>query len=291
MRKLISVTLSLVAIQALTLPASGDRAIGSRQEMIGQARRAYYNPRRQGFNGFKATIKPNWKVILGSTSTRQNLKVFQSIRFSMTADANGAVTVTRDFAENEAAGAEDYVNQIHENVQRLVSGFFGIWSVFMITSPFPESVSPLKFDNFGKECRVFYTTATSDVLLAMTDDLLITELKLSSTKARRTIKPVFQKTSEGLLLKGYHSLFEPVGEGVKTELEATIEYQDAGGMKLPQKLEIRGLLGTEPIAAELRFDQYVLNPRLPSSAVKTVRENKVAEQALSCSSRIILLIL
>jgi hypothetical protein len=250
------------------MPASGDSAVGGCQEMIGQARSAYYNPRREGFGGFKASIRPNWKLILGHTSTRQNLKVFRSIRFSMDLDANGGVTVKHEMAASEEARVEAYVKEIHENVQRLVSGFFGIWTVFMITSPFPENGSPLRVDNQAKECRLFFTTETADVVLAMTNDLLITELKLSSPRSSRTIKPVFQKTSEGLLLKGYRSLFEPVAEGVKTELEATIEYQAVDGMKLPHKLEIRGLLGTEPIAAELRFDQYVLNPRVTRPVVE-----------------------
>src|ERR1700752_339766 len=266
MRKLIGAMLSLVAMHGLTMPVAGDTAAGGCQEMIGQARSAYYNPKRQGLAGFQATIKPNWKVILGQTSTPKNLKVFQSIRFSLAADANGVVTVTHDFAENPQA--EAYVKPIHDDVQRLVSGFFRIWGVFMISSPFPESGSPLKTDNVAQECRLYFTYQTTDVVLAMTNDLLITELKLSSPRARRTIKPVFQKTSEGLLLKGYHSLFDPVGEGIRSELDATIEYQDVAGMKLPRKLEIRGMLGAEPIAAELSFDEYVLNPRVTSSSVE-----------------------
>jgi len=115
---------------------------------------------------------------------------------------------------------------------------------------------------------VSYTTAGSDVFLAMTDDLLITELRLKSSVGKRTIRPVFQKTSDGLLLRGYHSLFEPIGDGIKTELEITIEYHDGDGMKLPHKLELRGMLGNEPIAAELTFDQYVLNPRTANSVVE-----------------------
>jgi hypothetical protein len=180
----------------------------------------------------------------------------------MVVDANGAVTVHHDFLESEEAAVEAYVKQIHDNVQQLVSGFFGIWSVFMITSPFPESGKPLKAFNSAKDCRLFFVTETADVALAMTNDLLISEFQLSGPRGKRTIKPVFQKTSEGLLLKGYHSLFEPVGDGTKTETDATIEYQDVDGLKLPHKLEIRGLFGRESIAAELRFDQYVLNPRV-----------------------------
>lgn len=255
MRNLICV---IIALHAFTMNAL---AAGNCEEKISAARNAYYNPKSHGFAGFTATIKPNWKVILGPTSTRQNLKVFQSIRFSLEADANGAVKVTRDFAEN-AAGAEAYIKEIQENLQRLVSGFFGIWSVFTITSPFPaESENSLKFENAGNECRVFYSTNTTDVVLAMTDANVISELKLNSPRARRTIKPVFEKTSEGLLIKGYHSLFEPIGAGMKSDLKVAIEYQEVDGIKLPSKLELRGKLGADPIAAELSFDEMRLFSR------------------------------
>jgi hypothetical protein len=261
MRKLICGLLSLVTIYALAVPASADSSAASCQEMIGQARGAYYNLKRQGFRGFKATIEPNWDVILGPTSTPESLKVFRSIRFFMVADANGAVTVTHQIADTEKARSEAYARQIHENLQRLVAGFFGIWTMFMVSSPFPESDTSFKIDNAGKECRLFFTTESTDIVLAITNDLLITEWKLSSPGAKRTIKPLFQKTSEGLLLKGYHSVFEPVGEDIRTELEFTIQYQDVDGLKLPHTVELQGLHGSEPVTAELRFSQYVLNPR------------------------------
>ena len=98
-------------------------------------------------------------------------------------------------------------------------------------------------------------------MLKMTKDLLITEWKLTGPRSKRTIKPIFERTADGLILKGYNSLFEPVDDGIKTTLDHTIEYQNVGGMKFPHKIEIRGLHGTEPVAAELNFNQYVLDPR------------------------------
>ena len=96
-------------------------------------------------------------------------------------------------------------------------------------------------------------------MLSMSPDFLISEGQLSDSTARRTIRPAFQKTSEGLVLLGYQTLFESVGEGKKTTLNATIDYQDVGGMKLPNRIHIKGMYGVEPVEAELRFSQYVMN--------------------------------
>jgi hypothetical protein len=70
---------------------------------------------------------------------------------------------------------------------------------------------------------------------------------------KRTVKPQFQKTPDGLLLSGYHGVFEPVGDGIKTTLDFKIEYQDVNGLKVPRKLRFNGMHGSEPVEAELVF--------------------------------------
>ena len=193
MRKLFSVLACLITIHALSAPASGDSASVDCDNLISQARGAYYNLKKQGFGGFKSTVEPDWEVILGPISTPHNLKIFRALRFSMVADANGTVTVTHEIAESEKAAVEAYVKEIHDNVQRLVAGFFGAWSRFTISSPFPENETSFRIDDSANQCRLFFTTESTDVVLAVANDLLITEWKLSGARSRRTIKPRFKK--------------------------------------------------------------------------------------------------
>ena len=87
----------------------------------------------------------------------------------------------------------------------------------------------------------------------MTNDLVMTEWTVSGPTVKRTVKPQFQKTVDGLLLTGYHGVFEPVGPGTRTTLDFKIEYQDAAGMKVPRKLRFNGMHGSEPVEAELVF--------------------------------------
>lgn len=252
---------SLLFIYSLSVPtASCASALIATQDVIGQARDKYYCLTRRNFNGFKATIEPNWEVILGQKATPQNLKVFRALRFSMTVDAKGAVTVKHEVAAGDEARVEAYVSQIHGNLQRLVAAFFGAWTMFMLRSPFTETESAIKIENINNEYRLFQTMQSGEVVLTMTSDLLITDWKVTGPRAKRTIKPRFHKDVEGLLLNGYRSIFEPVSEGIKTTLEVNIEYQDVSGMKLPHKVRISGMHGSEPVDAELVFDEYVLNP-------------------------------
>ena len=243
--------MSVVTLHLLALTVSGQTTAVSGQKVITDARAAYYSLTRHRFHGFQAAIEPDWKVILADTATKENLKIFRGLRFSMVVDASGAVTVNREFGNTQPA-----VKQVHDHVQRLLSGFFGTWAFFMIRSPFPGL--QIRIEPVENGYRLFYKVQSTDVMLSMSRDFLITEVQVSDSTARRTITPVFQKTTEGFVLLGYHTIFEPVGQGNKTTLDTTIDYHDSGGMKLPSKIHIKGMYGNEPIEAELRFNEYVL---------------------------------
>ena len=228
----------------------------AQQDIVRQARSAYYSLAKKGFNGFTATVEPNWDVILAQTATSANLKIFRDIKFSIIVDADGAVTVTHELGPNASKpDLEPTVNRIHSDVQRLVTGFFNTWRIFVVSSPFPET--EMKIENSGKQYRVFYTTHSGDVTITMTgdfsSDFSIKEWNLAGPTVKRTVKPQFQKTADGLLLTDYKQLFEPIGDGIKTTLDFHIDYQDFNGLKVPQKVRLNGVHGSEPVAAELVF--------------------------------------
>jgi hypothetical protein len=248
--------LTVAAVQLLSPSVSAQSSAASTNKVITQARAAYYNLGSHNFNGFRATIHPNWKVILGDTATPQNLKVFRSQHFWMSVDARGVVSVNREFDEKPSLSLESSLKQINENLQRLLSGFFETWAFFVISSPFPELEINTEF--VDKQYRIFYKALSSEVILRMTADFVITQCDFYDEQTKRTLKPVLQKTSEGLLLRSYHSVIEPGGEGKKTVVSTSVAYVDVGGIKLPNRIQIKGLYGLEPVEAELEFDQYSL---------------------------------
>ena len=254
MRKLTRALGSLLTTLSLTVSLYAGDQVATNQDMVGQARSAYYSLTRKGFKGFTATIEPNWEVILAHTATPENLKVFRAVRFSMVVDANGAVTVHHEVGANAAKPKlQPVVKQIHNDVQRLVSGFFNTWQMFMVGSPFPETANQIKIENPNKQYRLSYTMQSGGVMIMMTGDFLITEWNFSGPRAKRTVKPHFQKTVDGFLLTSYQGVFEPIGDGIKTTLDINIEYQDVSGIKLPHKVRLHGMHGSEPVEAELLF--------------------------------------
>lgn len=249
-RKLIRTIGSLLTIYALTVSVSGHPARTSSQDVIGQARAAYYNVGRHGFNGFEAALDPKWEVILGSTATEENLKIFRALRFAVSVDTRGAVTVTHVVLGAKTKRLEPYRKQVQYNIQRLVSAVIGTWATFMVNSPFPDE-SQIKLEQTANGYHLFYSIESRDVMLTLTNELLISERQILDAGARRTIKPVFQKTTDGFLLTGYHSVFAPLGEGIRTTLDIKIDHQVVSKMKLPRKIQLKGTYGNEPIEAEL----------------------------------------
>src|SRR5688500_4150723 len=71
----------LLTIIALTASVYPHKQSSANQDVINQARSAYYNLSRKGFKGFTATIEPNWEVILAQTATPANLKIFRAVQF------------------------------------------------------------------------------------------------------------------------------------------------------------------------------------------------------------------
>jgi hypothetical protein len=258
-RKLIGALVSLVTICASTVPFAAHLSPTNGGDVIDRARGAYYNLTRHGFDGFQARIEPNWEVILAQTATPQNLKAFHAVRFSITVDARGAVIVRHEIEDKQKTGVERYVNQIHDDVQRLVASFFRTWGFFMIGSPFPES--QVKIETSDKQYHVFYTLQSDEDMLTMSDDLLIGEARFSGLTSKRAIRPIFLKTSQGLLLTNYHTDYEPIGPGIKLTSETSVVYQDVSGMKLPNRIYIKGMYGSELYEAEFTFNQFVMNRR------------------------------
>ena len=260
LQKLIHVLGMLVTICVTSVNICGQSvAQTGNQEVIGRAQSAYYNLTKHGFNGFKATIEPNWNVILAHTATPQNLKVFRAVQFSASADASGSVTVQYEITPSEKRRLESTITQIHKNMQGLVGGFFNTWRMFMVASPFGPTESEIKVEDQANGYRFSYSTHPADVVLTTTKDLVITEWKLSGPTAIRTIRPQFRKTPEGLLLTGYDGDFQPVGTGISTNLSFSIEYQNVKGMQLPHIVRIKGMHGGEAVAAVLTFNQYVID--------------------------------
>jgi hypothetical protein len=254
MRRLLQALGTLFAVLTFTLSIDAGDQVATHQDLVAKARSSYYSLTKKGFKGFTASVEPNWKIILADTATRENLKIFRSIRFTIVVNPEGVVTLNYEVrAEAATPALQPFVKRIHSDLQRLIAGFFNTWRMFTVSSPFPETENLIKIENLRDQYRFIGNMRSGEVMISTTVDFSITEWKLTGPTAKRTIKPLFEKTVDGFLLTAYQSFFDPIGEGTKTLLDFDIEYQDVGGSKVPHKVRLSGVHGNEPVESELVF--------------------------------------
>lgn len=239
-----------------------------RKDVVNRARQSYYSLRGLGLVQFQSNITPTWEVTLQNdlrndpAGAQAGIKMLNSLHFAMTLDEKGKVKVDHRAdtpAPNEKAAAA--FNQIYSGMDQAVSGFFETWSMFMLSSPFPETDSEYQLEDLGAEYRLSYKDGPAEVVTSMSKDLVITEIKVTSPEFFSSIRPQLSRTPKGFILSGYAADYRPTsGPGV-VKLDVKLDYQDVQGLQLPRKLNLDSVYDGSPNQMELVFSDYQVKTR------------------------------
>jgi len=254
---------SMAAAQAskATTPTSPAQVASKR--VVQQARDAYYSLRAAGLDEFKSTIKPNWEMVLQEQiqsdpkQAQAALELLNGLHFTMQLDKNGKVTVShRTDAEPPNEKVRQGFEQIYGGIDQAVSGFFATWSIFMLTSPFPEVDSVYQLDDLGGKYRLSYKEGASEIVTILGKDLVINEIKVTSPQFVSTIKPQIRKSDKGFVLAGYVGDYTPTGGGGVVHLDVKIQNGPVDGLQLPLTLLADSVYDGTPTRMELAFSEY-----------------------------------
>jgi hypothetical protein len=262
-------------ILASVLATSGATAVpqgtssGIRKNMVAQeqiiqrGRDAYYNLRAAGLDEFRATIKPNWALVLKDqlkadpASGQAAVELLNRLHFSMLLDKDGKVTVTHH-TDTEPANElqRQGFDQIYSGMDQAITGFFTTWSVFMLSPPLPAANSEYQLEDLGVQYRISYKDGASDVITTMGKDMIITEVKVNSAKFISSVRPQLTRSAKGFVLTGYSADYKPTsGPGV-VKLDLKIENQLVNGLQLPANLVLDSVLDGQPTHMELAFSEH-----------------------------------
>lgn len=241
----------------------GTTAQGASKRVVQQARDAYYSLRAVGLDEFKSTIKPNWEMVLREQTqsdpkqAQAALELLNGLHFTMLLDKNGKVTVShRADAEPPNEKVRQGFEQIYGGIDQAVSGFFATWSIFMLTSPFPEVDSVYQLDDLGSQYRLSYKEGASEIVTLLGKDLIISEIKVTSPQFVSTIKPQIRKSDKGFVLAGYVGDYTPTAGGGVVHLDVKIENGPVNGLQLPLTLLADSVYDGTPTRMELAFSEY-----------------------------------
>jgi len=239
--------------------------ITDNKKVVEDARRAYYSLHTAGLDEFRATVKPNWELVLKDqlkadpVGAQAGLKLLNGIHFSMLLDDAGKVTVTHHTdtepsSEQQRKGFDD----IYSGMDQAINGFFATWSVFMLNSPFPSPDSEYKLEDLGTQYRLSYKDGTADVVTMMGKNLIITDIKVTSTEFNSSVRPQFVHTPKGFVLIGYDADYKPTSGSGVVKLALKIEHHPVNGLQLLDKLVLDSVMDGSPTHMELAFSDYAV---------------------------------
>jgi len=149
--------LVLLLICSLLAPQG---SAADKQEIIRQAKRAYYNLPSQGLIEMQSAVDPNWGAILKEElktdvpPDHPAFKILNGLHFRLSLDEKGAAKLTHqtDNTPTDQASIEN-MNHTISGVEQVLSGFSQTVAPFLFTSPFPEVESAYELEEQGDQYR------------------------------------------------------------------------------------------------------------------------------------------
>ena len=261
LRLLSAFVLGLVIPLACSVAYPSTQVVDKRQ-LLRDARQKYYNLKRAGLVEFESNVQPNWDVVLGPQTNAATLKLLNAIHFSMTIDSQSTFNMfhrTDDYAANQkAAGALD---PIYQGMYDAVSRFISTWSIFMLTSPFPDPDSQCEIEQTIDQIRFSRKEQNNQVTTVTNNDFRVTEKTVAGEGFTASLKPVLETTATGYILKGYSGDYRTSSDARETLLKVSVDYQEINGLQLPRKVYLETVYEKNPAQIEWLFTDYHVKVR------------------------------
>src|ERR1041385_4253865 len=194
------------------------------------ARSRYYNLRTVGLSEVHAAIQPNWDVLLEGADAAPSAKaVLNNLHFWISIDPAGNFQLSHD---GKAVPVDQVasVENVFKGVNSSVTGFFRTWSLFALSSPFPAPGSDYGVERAANGFRFSQRQNDLDVTIETDNEFTVTEIRAVAVDRTSSLKPVFEKTSAGLVLTGYRASARRA-DGTVTTVQAALEYGTVSGLR------------------------------------------------------------
>ena len=224
------------------------------------ARARYYNLRTAGLSEVRAAIQPNWDVLLeGIKEPAGSKTLLNNLHFWFSIDAAGNFRLSHDgkaIPEDQVKGVEN----IFQGVNLAVTGFFRTWSIFVISSPFPEPGSDYALERLANGFRFSQRQGELDVTTETDNEFAITEIRVVAGDRTTSLKPVLEKTPAGLVLTGYKASARRA-DGTVTTVQVSLEYGTVSGLRLLNKVNLDTVFQGGETKFEWAFSDYQVKMR------------------------------
>lgn len=256
------VALILLAV-LLPVASAQSSAQGDKKQQLIRARDAYYNLRRMGLVEFRANLQPNWDLLLEGVEQKAGaIELLSGLHFSVSISPESTFQVTHriDQAPTNPKTAEG-LSRIVRQMDSALKQFFGTWSLFMLTSPFPGIESEYEVSRTAGQFRFSRKEGESEVVTITDQNFMVTEMTVSAPTYNAWLKPAFEKTENGLVLISFEAN-SVIQTGPRiTSLKTRLVYSDRNGLRLLQKVSVDTVQNGIPAQMEWQFTDYQVKAR------------------------------
>ncbi len=252
---------SLIGVAAISAVNAAPQS--EKKETLSRARQRYYNLRQAGLIEFQANLKPNWDLLLTGADLKSSARnLLNGLQFTVSIDSASKLRMDHHAEvtppdHKSAAGFE----KIFKGMDEALSSFFGTWSIFMLTSPFPEIGSDYEVKEAAQNYYFSHKETGLDVLTVTDRDFMINEIKVSGRDFNASLKPVLEKTGKGFMLKGYTATYQSLTGTRNTLVKALLEYEELSGLQLLHKVNLDTVFEGRPAQVEWLFTDYQVKVR------------------------------
>jgi len=250
----------VLAVCCILVPTLANaQTVANKQQVLGQARKAYYNLKDEGLVDFACSVTPNWETLLAKEREANPervdaaIKTLSQLQFNASLGTDGKVKLTHNELSGQNEKTKNELRQIYSGMEQMASEVFATWSMFML-HPFPEVTSEYQLEAPPREYRLSYKDGTASIVTTMGRDFVITNLQATTPQSESsTYQPRFTKNSKGFLFSSYDSSYKSASPDDATQLSVLIEYQEVSGLQIIKQLNLTGTHGGSPVAVELGF--------------------------------------
>jgi len=247
----------IVAAPGILMAQSADL---NKTKTLLDARSKYYNLRTLGMSEVRATIQPNWDMLLAGTDAAAGTKpLLEHLHFWISIDGEGKLRLDHD-GKAVPADKLDGIEQIFRGMNSTVTGFFRTWSIFSLTSPFPQPGSDYSVSRMPDGYRFSQRQDQLDVAIDTDNEFAIREIKVVAFDRTSSLKPDLEKTPAGFMLRGYQAS-SVRADGNRTTVLAALEYGTVGGLRVLQKVNLDTVFQGASTKFEWSFSDYAIKMR------------------------------
>jgi len=231
------------------------------QQLFNQARRSYYNLKREGVSEFRCHVTLDWEAFLDAVKAdaarkEELLPILKKTHFEVLVGPDGAAFVSHQF--DLAPPSEEVASRIQAmsgGFEQMITGFFQTWSQFMINSLFPSPKEKYELTNEGQTYRLSSSEGSTEVFMSFGHDFALDEMQMKSAGFDATVHPILVRTDRGFVLRSYTATYK-ASTGATQQIAVSIEYLPIQGLTLPSTVKASVTSPNGPVEISLKFDDY-----------------------------------